>query len=164
MANDPQRGSSLSMFALAAGCVWGAWAVPNDAAQWLLGATSVIAVISGSDRLRAEMDRDRKRREAETPSGIYGTAAFMTGDAAARIGLTDPAGLFLGSLGGRLLFHNGKAHLITIAPARKGKGISVVVPNLLHWQGSVFIGTRRANWPPLQQRTARIRSARRFLS
>ncbi|OJU50102.1 MAG: hypothetical protein BGO03_09540 [Mesorhizobium sp. 61-13] len=139
MANDPQRGSSLSMFALAAGCVWGAWAVPNDAAQWLLGATSVIAVISGSDRLRAEMDRDRKRREAETPSGIYGTAAFMTGDAAARAGLTDPAGLFLGSLGGRLLFHNGKAHLITVAPARKGKGISVVVPNLLHWQGSVFV-------------------------
>ncbi|MBN9251137.1 MAG: type IV secretory system conjugative DNA transfer family protein, partial [Mesorhizobium sp.] len=72
-------------------------------------------------------------------SGIYGTAAFMTGDAAARAGLTDPAGLFLGSLGGRLLFHNGKAHLITVAPARKGKGISVVVPNLLHWQGSVFV-------------------------
>lgn len=139
MANKPQRGSSISMLALAAGCAFGAWAVPNDAVQWMLGATSVISIIAGSDRLRDEMERDRKRRAAVTPSGIFGSAAFMSGDAAERAGLTDPAGLFLGCLGGRMLFYSGKAHLLTGGPARKGKGISVVIPNLLHCQDSVFV-------------------------
>src|SRR5690606_24643356 len=37
------------------------------------------------------------------------------------------------------IFHNGKAHLLTVAPARTGKGVSVVTPNLLHWDGSVFV-------------------------
>lgn len=139
MANKQQRPSPWGAFLLAAGCAWGAWSVPNDAARWLLGAGSVIGIIAGSDRLREEMERDRKRRAAETPSGVYGSARFMTGDGAAQAGLTDPSGLFLGALDGRMLFHSGKAHLLTVAPARSGKGISVVVPNLLHWQGSVFV-------------------------
>lgn len=139
MANKPQRGSSLSMFALAAGCAWGAWAVPNDATQWFLGASGIVSVIAGSVRLRDETERDRKRRAAVTPSGVFGSAEFLSGEAAERAGLTEPSGLFLGSMGGRMLFHSGKAHLLTVAPARKGKGISTVVPNLLHFQGSVFV-------------------------
>ncbi|CAH1666178.1 Type IV secretory system conjugative DNA transfer family protein [Hyphomicrobiales bacterium] len=139
MANNQNQGSSVSMLALAAGCAWAAWAVPNDAAQWVFGATGLLAGIAGSSRLRMEMDRNRKRREAEKPSGVHGTAAFMTGDGAARAGLNDPAGLFLGALGGRMLFHSGKAHLLTVAPARSGKGIAAVIPNLLHYQGSVFV-------------------------
>lgn len=47
MANNQQQGSSISMFALAAACAWGAWSVPNDAAQWFLGATGAVAVIAG---------------------------------------------------------------------------------------------------------------------
>lgn len=137
--NKPQRGSSLSMFALAAACAWGAWAVPNDAAQWLLGSSSAISIIAASGRLREEMERDRKRRAAVTPSGVFGSAAFMSGEAAERAGLTDPSGLFLGTLGGRMLFYNGKAHGLTVVPARKGKGISTVIPNLLHCQDSVFV-------------------------
>lgn len=139
MNTKPKRGSSLSMFALAAGCAWGVWAAPNDAAQWFLGASGMISIIAGSVRLRGEMDRDRKRRAAVTPSGVFGSAEFMSGAAAERAGLTDPSGLFLGCLGGRMLFHSGKAHLLTVAPARKGKGISTVVPNLLHFQGSMFV-------------------------
>lgn len=137
--NKPKQGSCISMFALAAGCAWGAFSLENDAAQWGLGAGGLVAVISGSDRLREEMERERKRRAAETPTGIFGNASFMSGEDAAGAGLTDPNGLFLGALGGRMLFHSGKAHLLTVAPARKGKGISVVIPNLLHWQGSVFV-------------------------
>ena len=33
----------------------------------------------------------------------------------------------------------GKSHLLTIAPARQGKGTCVVIPNLLHYAGSVFV-------------------------
>ncbi len=40
---------------------------------------------------------------------------------------------------GQPLFYSGKAHLLTCAPARQGKGIGVVIPNLLHYSGSVVV-------------------------
>lgn len=127
------------MFALAAACAWGAWSIPNDAGQWFLGASSAVALIAAADRRRAERDRERKRRAAETPSGVYGTASFMTSEEAVRAGLTNPAGMFLGVLDGMMLFHTGKAHGIIVAPARSGKGINAVIPNLLHSQSSVYV-------------------------
>ena len=80
-----------------------------------------------------------ERRRAETPTGIFGDAAFADLRDCADHGLTDPNGLFLGVLDGVPLFAGGKAHLLTVAPARQGKGTSVVVPNLLHYSGSVFV-------------------------
>lgn len=139
MANQKPQGSSVSMFALAAACAWGAWSVPHEAGQWFLGASSALALVAGADRRRAEQDRERKRRAAETPSGVYGSASFMTSEEAKRAGLTNPAGLFLGALDGMMLFHAGKAHCLTVAPARSGKGISAVIPNLLHSQGSAYV-------------------------
>lgn len=79
------------------------------------------------------------RRQAETPSGTFGNAAFATLAECDDAGLLDPRGLYLGLLDGQPLFYSGKAHLLTVAPARQGKGISVVLPNLLHFQGSVFV-------------------------
>lgn len=139
MANQKPQGSSVSMFALAAACAWGAWSVPHEAGQWFLGASSALALVAGADRRRAEQDRERKRRAAETPSGVYGSASFMTPEEAKRAGLANPAGLFLGALDGMMLFHAGKAHCLTVAPARSGKGISAVIPNLLHSQGSAYV-------------------------
>lgn len=83
--------------------------------------------------LRAE------RKKAEKPKGIYGQAALATPQDCADAGLTDPMGLFLGTLRGIPIFFNGKAHLVTVAPARQGKGTSVVIPNLLHFSGSIFV-------------------------
>lgn len=139
MAIQKPQGSSISMFALAAVCAWGAWSVPNEAGQWFLGASSALALVAGADRRRAEQDRERKRRAAETPSGVFGSASFMTPEDAKRAGLANPAGLFLGALNGMMLFHSGKAHCLTVAPARSGKGISAVIPNLLHSQASVYV-------------------------
>lgn len=79
-----------------------------------------------------------KRKEAENTSGVFGTAAFATLDDCARAGLLDPRGLYLGLLDGQPLFYSGKAHLVSVAPARQGKGTNVVFSNLLHFQGSVF--------------------------
>src|SRR5690606_8682698 len=80
-----------------------------------------------------------KRKLAELPSGTFGGAAFATLPDCAAAGLCDPRGLYLGVLDGQPLFYSGKAHLLTAAPARQGKGINVVIPNLLHFQGSVFV-------------------------
>lgn len=140
MANGKEnRGSPAGCFILAAGLAWCAVSVENDAAQWLLGASGAGLVMAGLNLVEREQERERRLRAAEVPSGTFGSAAFMDGDGADLAGLTDPRGLFLGALDGRMLFHNGKAHLLTVAPARSGKGISVVIPNLLHWQGSLFV-------------------------
>tara|TARA_R110002033_G_scaffold147311_1_gene184600 strand:- start:3510 stop:5150 length:1641 start_codon:yes stop_codon:yes gene_type:complete len=79
------------------------------------------------------------RRRAETPTGVFGDAAFADLRDCADFGLTGPEGLFLGAKDGVPLFFNGKAHLLTVAPARQGKGTGVVIPNLLHYSGSVFV-------------------------
>lgn len=41
--------------------------------------------------------------------------------------------------GGRYLGWSGDGHVITVAPTRSGKGVGLVVPNLLHYPGSVLV-------------------------
>ena len=94
------------------------------------------------------------RRRAEKPTGIFGEAAFADLRDCADFGLTDPAGLFLGMLKGVPLFFRGKAHLLTVAPARQGKGIAVVIANLLHFCGSVFVTDPKGELAAI---TARVR-------
>ena len=95
--------------------------------------------VSGLGDLYTILDNYRQRRKAESPSGVFGAAKFADLQDCANAGLTDPHGLFLGTLDGVPLFYNGKAHLVTVAPARQGKGTSVVVTNLMHDPGSVFV-------------------------
>lgn len=83
--------------------------------------------------------RGINRLDAIKPSGIFGKAEFADLAECAEKGLTDPRGLYLGLLDGVPLFFNGKAHGLVVAPARSGKGVGVVTPNLLHYQGSVVV-------------------------
>ncbi|WP_112321923.1 type IV secretory system conjugative DNA transfer family protein [Oceanibium sediminis] len=94
------------------------------------------------------------RWRAETPTGIFGEAKFADLRDCADFGLTDPAGLFLGALKGVPLFFKGKAHLLTVAPARQGKGIAVVIANLLHFWGSIFVTDPKGELAAI---TARVR-------
>lgn len=80
-----------------------------------------------------------KRKASAQPSGTFGAAAFATLDECEAAGLLNPQGLYIGLLDGQPLFYNGKAHLLTCAPARQGKGIGFVIPNLLHYDGSVIV-------------------------
>lgn len=56
--------------------------------------------------------------------------------------IVGPPGLFLGCwYNGRRklsLYDAGDTHVFTFAPTRSGKGVSLVIPNLLMWQGSVL--------------------------
>ncbi|OOY11768.1 hypothetical protein BMG00_11825 [Thioclava marina] len=96
-------------------------------------------VASGGLDLIRKVALRTARKRAEKPTGVYGEAKLATPQDCADAGLTKPNGLFLGLLRGIPLFFNGKAHLITVAPARQGKGVTVVIPNLLHYSGSVFV-------------------------
>lgn len=61
-------------------------------------------------------------------------------EVAARLGEPWRPGLFL--LGrdhrGRYYGHDDDRHILTVAGSRAGKGVSLIVPNLLYWPGSVI--------------------------
>jgi len=53
-------------------------------------------------------------------------------------------GFYIGSLGNQPLFYDpfksGNGHMLTYAPSRTGKTISVIIPALMHWfSGSMFV-------------------------
>lgn len=55
-----------------------------------------------------------------------------------------------------LLTYGGPEHLIVYAPTRSGKGVSVVIPNLLNWPDSaVVLDIKKENW----SKTAGFRAA-----
>lgn len=134
----------LTIGAVVLGVVWAVWPQgPTFPQHWffvyVMAGVGALAVLRGCSR-GVELWRIKQQRAAAMrPSGVHGRATFATVADCQAAGLTAPKGLFLGMLEGTPLFHSGKAHLLTVAPARRGKGVSVVVPNLLHWQGSVFV-------------------------
>jgi type IV secretion system protein VirD4 len=62
------------------------------------------------------------------------TAAEMTGGQWSHEG-----GLLLGRRGGRLIGWNDDRHIMTIAGNRAGKGVSLIIPNLLFFEGSALV-------------------------
>ncbi|MBI1302061.1 MAG: type IV secretion system DNA-binding domain-containing protein [Alphaproteobacteria bacterium] len=54
-----------------------------------------------------------------------------------KAGLLSNEGVLLGTLKGQYIFSPGDSHTIVSARTRTGKGVGVVIPNLLLWNGSV---------------------------
>lgn len=98
--------------------------------------------IGGQQRAREQEERvqeslrqsERVQRYVENPtaSDKLGGGRLGTVEDAAREGMFDNQGLFLGSLGGKPLFYNGDAHLLNYGMTRSGKGRDIVLPNLAH--------------------------------
>ena len=77
----------------------------------------------------------------------YGSARWASEAEVRRAGLLGDAGLFLGSLRGSYLRHDGPDHVMAFAPTRSGKGVGLVVPTLLSWIGSAVIhDIKGENW------------------
>ena len=72
---------------------------------------------------------------------LHGTSAHATGPEITAMGLhsTEPVGLYLGKLDGRYLRSSDPSHVAAYAPSRAGKGVGLVVPNLLTWAGSMLV-------------------------
>ena len=47
--------------------------------------------------------------------------------------------ILLGCIDGQLIGTDEDRHIITIAGSRAGKGVSVIIPNLIHYRGSVLV-------------------------
>jgi len=78
---------------------------------------------------------------------LYGAARWASEAELKREGLRAKRGIVLGRRGGRLLTFGGAEHVMLYAPTRTGKGVGVVIPNLLTWPDSVVVlDVKRENW------------------
>ncbi|WP_293413401.1 type IV secretory system conjugative DNA transfer family protein [Phenylobacterium sp.] len=121
----------------AAQALWTHRSVP-EIARWLkLGATSSL-VLFGGFALAVFKSRRRPR---------YGDARWARRSEIAQAGLFASEGLVLGRHGQRPLIFGGDEHVLLAAPTRSGKGVGLVIPNLLSWPGSVVVlDLKRENW------------------
>ncbi len=87
---------------------------------------------------------------------LHGAARWAGEAEIAQAGLRADQGVVLGRKGGRLLTFGGPEHVMLHAPTRTGKGVGVVIPNLLTWPDSVVVlDVKRENW----EATAGFRAA-----
>ncbi len=78
---------------------------------------------------------------------LHGAARWATEAELARGLLRASKGVILGAARGRYLVFGGAEHVMLYAPTRSGKGVGVVVPNLLSWPHSlVTLDIKGENW------------------
>lgn len=68
----------------------------------------------------------------------FGDAHWATWQDINNAGLFAKEGLILGKYKGKYIISDTPTHCIVIAPTRSGKGIGIVVPNLLNWPDSLI--------------------------
>ncbi|WP_432355606.1 type IV secretory system conjugative DNA transfer family protein (plasmid) [Agrobacterium sp. rho-13.3] len=72
---------------------------------------------------------------------LYGEARFASPAEVARAGLFSDGddGIIVGRLGKRFLTFGGMQFVLLAAPTRSGKGVGIVIPNLLAWPQSLVV-------------------------
>lgn len=84
---------------------------------------------------------------APAKQSLFGDARFAKKSEITKAGLFGEKGIIVGKLGGRYLMFEGQQHAIISAPTRSGKGVGIVIPNLLNWPESVVIlDIKQENW------------------
>lgn len=68
---------------------------------------------------------------------LLGDARWASQQDIRKSGLLSSKGILLGKYRGRYLYSETNTHVMCVAPTRSGKGIGVVIPNLLSWEDSV---------------------------
>lgn len=97
----------------------------------LLGTSFLVACIVGSIAAGALW--------LARPKHYYGDARWAYRGEIRKAGLLDSDGILLGKLGRTYLRNSESGHVLVAAPTRSGKGVGVVIPNLLSWPGSVVV-------------------------
>ncbi|RST50024.1 type IV secretory system conjugative DNA transfer family protein [Variovorax sp. MHTC-1] len=70
---------------------------------------------------------------------LHGEARFARRHEIRRAGLLGESGIILGRFGRRYLVLPGQQGVELEAPPRSGKGVGLVIPNLLNWPGSTIV-------------------------
>jgi type IV secretion system protein VirD4 len=87
------------------------------------------------EKLRADLPRGAGAHAERGLVARWCDAGEMTGD----VWRYREDGLLLGRRDGRLIGWNDNRHMVTIAGSRAGKGVSLIVPNLIKYQGSAVV-------------------------
>lgn len=70
---------------------------------------------------------------------LYGDAHWATTPEIKKMGFFDESGnIIVGAYNNKLLYYPLNNHMLMFAPSRSGKGVSLVIPNALHWTGSII--------------------------
>lgn len=117
--------------ACAAFCLWN----PAEASDRIVshfGITwAAVLVLAGAVRVLGA----RRLR----PWPLYGDAGFARPDEIRQCGLLGEQGIVVGKHRGRYLMFSGQQFVLLAAPTRSGKGVGVVIPNLLQFVDSVVV-------------------------
>jgi len=76
---------------------------------------------------------------APAKRSLFGDARFAKTSEVRRAGLFGEKGIIVGLYMGKYLMFGGSQHVIMSAPTRGGKGVGIVIPNLLTWPDSVVV-------------------------
>jgi type IV secretion system protein VirD4 len=118
------------------------------------GVVMAVAVAVGMSIWRA--------REASRVT-TYGSARWASSEEVRRARLLGEDGVMLGRLGDAYVRHAGPEHVLCFAPTRSGKGVGLVVPTLLTWQGSAIVhDIKGENWTLTSACRAQIGPVLRF--
>lgn len=69
---------------------------------------------------------------------LHGDARFANPAEVRASKLLGENGIIVGKYGDQYLIFDGQQFVLVAAPTRSGKGVSIAIPNLLHWQDSVI--------------------------
>lgn len=109
---------------------WTAWPFITDP---VFGSRALASIAAAHLALLALAITAFKRPEAE-----FGDARWATRQDIKKAGLLRKEGLLLGKHKGEYLVSDSPTHVMVIAPTRSGKGVGLVIPNLLNWKGSLI--------------------------
>jgi type IV secretion system protein VirD4 len=75
----------------------------------------------------------------EKKRALHGDARFANDREVRDSGLLGDKGIIVGKFRGKFLIFGGSQFVLLSAPTRSGKGVGVVIPNLLNWPDSVVV-------------------------
>lgn len=117
---------------------WRAFSVENKTFRLILTVCSAIAAIAFATGVFWIFEDKR---------ALHGNAQFATNRELEAGGLFSKKGIILAKFGGKYLVFSGQEFVIVAAPTRSGKGVSIVIPNLLNWQESaVVLDVKKENY------------------
>lgn len=131
---DPNNASLLTLYQY-----WYYFRENPAVLGWIYKASGIALAIIIVPILAIFLSPNRKKQ--------FGEARFAKRDEIQKAGLLGDTGIIVGQLGSRYLMFGGQQHAIISAPTRSGKGVGIVIPNLLNWPESVVIlDIKQENW------------------
>lgn len=110
---------------------WAWYGADAGVRRWLYACAAVSFVVLAVPLFL--LLRKRVRRS------LFGDARFAEPRDVRRAGLLGERGILVGQYRGNYLMFGGSQHVIMSAPTRSGKGVGIVIPNLLTWHDSVVV-------------------------